>query len=52
MKREQDTFRKKGKQKDRKRSFFDDDGYNPNKKALQQQYKRKEKHRNNTNWDI
>jgi hypothetical protein len=52
MKREQDAFRKKGKQKERKRSWFDDEGYSPSKKLLQQQYKRKQKYRNTEDWDI
>lgn len=46
-----DTFRKKPKQKERKRSYFDDEGFSPSKKVLQQQYKRKQKHRNTDDWD-
>jgi len=52
MKREQDTFdRKKKRQKDRKRGWFDDEGFTPSKKDLQNQYKRKQKYRRLDDWD-
>jgi hypothetical protein len=53
MKREQDTFdrSKKKRQKERKRSWFDDDGFNLSKKDLQNQYKRKQKYRKLDDWD-
>lgn len=51
MKREVESFgRKKKPQKNKGRGYFDDEGYNPSKKDLLNQYKRKQKHRNNQDW--
>jgi hypothetical protein len=53
MKREVSPFGqdKRKPNRDKKRNFFDDDGYTPNKKEILNQYKRKQKHRNIQNWD-
>lgn len=51
MKREVESFgRKKKPQKGKSRGYFDDDGYSPSKKDLLNQYKRRQKHKNNQDW--
>jgi hypothetical protein len=52
MRQDQEFSQRKRKPtKDKSRRYFDDDGYTPSKKALQSQYKRKQKHKNFQNWD-
>jgi len=52
MKRELEPVgRKKKPQRGQHRGYFDDEGFNPSKKDSLNQYKRKQKHRNNQNWD-
>lgn len=41
--------KKKSDNKPKNRDFFEDE-YSPSKKELLNQYKRKQKHRNNKNW--
>lgn len=52
MKRDLEPFdRSKRKPIRNKNKNFFDDGYAPSKKAAQNQYKRKQKHRNHQDWD-
>jgi hypothetical protein len=52
MKREVAPMGKKKKpNREKSRSFFDDDGYVHNKKSALNQYKRKPKYRNHQDWD-
>lgn len=52
MKREIEyPIRKKKNTKTKNRDFFEDE-YSPSKKTLQNQYKRKQKHRNTQDWDM
>lgn len=53
MKRELEPFgrKKKTTNKNKNRDFFEDE-YSPSKKTIQNQYRRKQKHRNLQDWDV
>lgn len=52
MKRDfESLIRKKNRQKDRKRNWFDDEDYVPSKKDLINQAKRKQKFRRHEDWE-